>query len=197
MTNNKLTFTLAIAFALALGIYLAKWWYGNDDQRTVQESQVLLEQVKTVSKLVTTEGYFSEVFSESDTQLYWGVPSTKKILIKVKAKVMAGYDMTGTTVEADAATKTLRIKGIPAPSIIGIEPDISYYDITNGVFNQFSVEDYNRLNKKAVDIIREQAQKSSFMGSVTTQGQRNFDALRQLAEGMGWKVAFEGDGFKN
>jgi hypothetical protein len=193
---NKLALVLGFAFAVALGIVAARWWY-NDDRRTVQESQVLLEQVKTVTKLVTTEGYFSEVFSESDTQLFWGIPSTKKILIKVKAKVLAGYDLSNMTMEADAATKTLYLKGIPAPDIIAVESDVSYYDISNGVFNAFSKDDYNRFQQKAVSIIREQATKSSFMAAAKNQGDKNFEALKQLATGMGWKVVFEGVGMKN
>ncbi len=188
---------IVLLFVLALGIYGAKWWFGSNDRQTQQESQVLLEQVKAVTKLVTTEGYFSEIFSEVDTKSYFGFPSTKKVLIKVKAKVSAGFNLANMKIEADHTTKTLRLSNIPAPEIISIEPEISYYDIANGVFNTFTNEDYTRLNKRAVEVVREQALKSDFMNNVNEQGKRNFDALRILAESMGWKFEIVGSDFVN
>ena len=188
---------ITLLFVLALGIYGVKWWIGNDERQTQQESQVLLEQVKAVTKLVTTEGYFSEIFSEVDTKSYFGFPSTKKVLIKVKAKVSAGFNLGNMKIEADHTTKTLRLSNIPAPEIISIETEISYYDIANGVFNTFTNEDYTRLNKRAVEIVREQALKSDFMNNVNEQGKRNFDALRILAESMGWQFEIVGSSFAN
>jgi hypothetical protein len=196
MTKNLL-FMVCLLFALALGIYAAKWWYASDEQKTLQESQVLLEQVKTVTKLVTTEGYFSEIFSEVDTKSYYGIPSTKKVLIKVKAKVSAGFNLSNMKIDADHTTKTLRLSNIPLPEIISIEPEISYYDIANGVFNTFTSDDYTRLNKRSVDIVKEQALKSDFMKTVNQQGKRNFDALRILAESMGWRFEIQGSGMLN
>jgi hypothetical protein len=188
--TNKIPYFLTLFVALALGIFIAKWWYA-DTRETRQEATVLMEQVKAVSKLVTTEGYFSEILSETDTKLFYGFPSTKKVLIKVKAKVSAGFDLSNMKIDADATTKTLRISNIPPPNIISIEPEISFYDIDNGVFNQFSPEDYSRLNKKAVDVIREQALKSAFMQTVNEQGSKNFESLRLLTTSLGWQLVFE------
>ncbi len=196
MTKN-ISRVIALLFVLALAIYGAKWWFGFNERQTQQESQVLLEQVKAVTKLVTTEGYFSEIFSEVDTKSYFGFPSTKKVLIKVKAKVSAGFNLANMKIEADHTTKTLRLSNIPAPEIISIEPEISYYDIANGVFNTFTNDDYTRLNKRAVEIVREQALKSDFMNNVNEQGKKNFDALRILAESMGWKFEIVGSSFAN
>jgi hypothetical protein len=100
-------------------------------------------------------------------------------------------------IDADHTTKTLRLSQIPPPEIISIEPEISYYDIANGVFNQFSSADYTRLNKRAVDIVREQALKSNFLNTVTEQGKRNFQGLKTLAESMGWKFEMEGNNLLN
>jgi hypothetical protein len=190
-TTQKFLYILGLLFALALGIWGAQWWYSKNDPVRTVESQVLLEYVKNVSKLVTVEGYFSEIYTESDTKDYYFFSSTKKALIKVKAKVSAGYDLSNMKIDADQTTKTLRLTNIPEPNIIAIEPEISYYDIANGVFNQFTNQDYTRLNKKAVDTIRVQALSSTFMNNVKTQGVKNFDAIRALAESMGWKVVFD------
>ncbi len=190
-SKNNLLYVLGLVVALILGVYLANWWYRDNMPQRKEESQVLLEHIKNVTKLITVEGYFSEIYSEEDTKNYYLFSSTKRVLIKVKAKVSAGYDLSNMKIDADAATKTLRISNIPEPTIIAVEPEISYYDIANGVFNTFTTEDYTRLNKKAVDTIRTQASQSNFMNTVKTQGVKNFDAIRALAEGMGWKVIFD------
>ncbi len=190
-SKNNLLYVLSLVVALILGVYLANWWYRDNMPQRKEESQVLLEHIKNVTKLITVEGYFSEIYSEEDTKNYYLFSSTKRVLIKVKAKVSAGYDLSNMKIDADAATKTLRISNIPEPTIIAVEPEISYYDIANGVFNTFTTEDYTRLNKKAVDTIRTQASQSNFMNTVKTQGVKNFDAIRALAEGMGWKVVFD------
>ncbi len=190
-SKNNLLYVLSLVVALILGVYLANWWYRDNMPQRKEESQVLLEHIKNVTKLITVEGYFSEIYSEEDTKNYYLFSSTKRVLIKVKAKVSAGYDLSNMKIDADAATKTLRISNIPEPTIIAVEPEISYYDIANGVFNTFTTEDYTRLNKKAVDTIRTQASQSNFMNTVKTQGVKNFDAIKALAEGMGWKVVFD------
>ena len=190
-SKNTLLYIIGLVLALAVGIYVTSWWYSKNNPQRIVESQVLLEHIKNVTKLVTVEGYFSEVYSEEDTKNYYLFYSTKKVLIKVKAKVSAGYDLSNMKIEANPATKTLYISNIPEPSIISVEPEISYYDIANGVVNQFTTEDYTRLNKKAVDTIRTQALHSDFMNTVEKQGMKNFDAIRVLAESMGWKVVFD------
>jgi Protein of unknown function (DUF4230) len=190
-SNQKYRYILGLLFALALGIWGVKWWYSKNDSIRTNESQVLLEHIKNVSKLISVEGYFSEIYTETDTKDYYLFSSTKKALIKVKAKVSAGFDLSNMKIDADQSNKTLHITHIPEPEILSIEPEISYYDIANGVFNQFTNEDYTRLNKKAVDTIRTQALNSNFMNSVKMQGVKNFDAIRLLAESMGWKVVIE------
>jgi hypothetical protein len=190
---NKTTFlyTIGLAFAIALSIYITRWWYQKNDPQRVTESQVLLEHIKNVSKLVTVEGYFSELYSEEDTKNYYLFSSTKRVLIKVKAKVSAGYDLSNMVVNTDPTTRTLHITNVPEASIISIEPEISYFDIENGYFNAFTKDDISRLNKKAVDTIRTIAQNSSFMASVRQQGTKNFDSITMLAQSMGWSVVFD------
>ena len=192
--RQKLITALALIAAVSFGLWIARFWNNDDGHTTSTEATILLEHIKNVQKLVTTEGYFSEIYSEQDTKTYFFVPSTKKILIKVKAKVSAGFDLSQLKVEANQETKTLIIKGIPQPTIIAVEPNVSFYDVANGYFNSFSNEDFTRISKKAVDTIRSQAQNSPFMESVKQQGIKNFDAIRLLAESMGWKVQFESEG---
>jgi hypothetical protein len=204
-TDTKPSFSFAqlpsfgvLALALILGIFVARWWYAPSKSTTTQEAQVLLEYVKNVTKLVTTEGYFSEIYSEKDTKGYYLIPSTKQAILKVKARVLMGYDLTGMKVEADQATRTLRVSNIPPPSILAIEPDVKLYSIENGYSNKFTGEEILAMNRKAVDTIRAQVMQSSLLESTRAQGQRNLESLTQLARSMGWQVAFENvEGFKD
>ena len=85
-SKNNLLYVLSLVVALILGVYLANWWYRDNMPQRKEESQVLLEHIKNVTKLITVEGYFSEIYSEEDTKNYYLFSSTKRVLIKVKAK---------------------------------------------------------------------------------------------------------------
>jgi len=188
---------LIILVALILGILLARMWYMQPTSVTRTDANVMIEQIKNVSKIVNTEGYFSEVYTETDTKSFYGFPSTKKIIIKVKARVMAGYDLNNLKIDVDSSAKKIKVTGLNNPQIIGIEPEIQYYDVTNGVLNQFSAEDYSRLNQKAIDTIRYSALRSNLLNNVAKQGVSNFRSLQILAQQMGWRIEFDDASIKN
>ena len=108
-----------------------------------EQSNVLLEKIETVAKLVSVEGFFSEIYSYKDD--WEPVPNpiyspkfSKKALIIVKAKVSVGYDLEKMSIEADHARKVIRISNIPEPEIISIEHDQKYYDMEESSFNSFN-----------------------------------------------------------
>ncbi|NTW34279.1 MAG: DUF4230 domain-containing protein, partial [Bacteroidetes bacterium] len=67
---------------------------------------------------------------------------TKKALIRVKARILAGFDFEKVKISVDEKSKTVTISNIPPPQILSMEHDLDYYDITEGIFNSFSTEDY-------------------------------------------------------
>ncbi len=186
---SKLVVWIALlAVFFAAGVWVTRTVYAANDIKSEEQAQVLLERVKTVCKLITVEGYFSEVYDYKD---YWGYdwsPFRKKALVRIKAKVSVGYDMENMQFSTDAATKTIKISQLPEPSILSIDHDLDYYDITEGTFNAFTPEDYNRLNAKAKAYIEEQAKKSNLFESATKQGNQTIETLRALAEAAGWKL---------
>ncbi|MEO0042350.1 MAG: hypothetical protein RL329_1798, partial [Bacteroidota bacterium] len=180
---NTILRALAFGGIFIAGIAIAKMWYAPTEVKHDQTSTVLLEHIKTVSKLVTVEGQFAEVFSETDTKQYLKVfTSTKRIILQVKAKVLVGYDLSKMKVEADSTAKTIRISNVPEPMIIAIEPDVKYYDIAQGVFNKFSPEDYNAVQQKSIELIRQQALKSNLMKTAREQGIKNIDVIKVMAD---------------
>ena len=94
--------------------------------------------------------------------------------------------------EADPATKTIRMSGLPRPEILSIDHTLDYYDISEGLFSSFSPEDYTRINQRAKDMIRDNAQKSSLLSEAEVQGAKMLDLMRFMVEGAGWKLQVGG-----
>jgi predicted SPOUT superfamily RNA methylase MTH1 len=190
--SKRLFWAGALVLVFLLGILLTRWYYHRNQLIKSENSTVLLERIRQAAKLVTVEGYFSEIYDYKD---YYGYDLSffrKKALMRVKAKVSVGYDLEKMKITADQATKTIRITGVPPAEIISIEHDLDYYDVQEGIFNSFSPEDYNKLNANAKNFIREQALKSDLTQQAARQRNFIFETMRFMAESTGWKLETEG-----
>jgi hypothetical protein len=175
---------LALAFCIG-GLFTYKYLR---PAQPVENASVLLEQIRAVAKLSTVEGQFSEVYNYSEYQGYFTFFWDKKVLVRVRATVSAGYDLNNLRLEADQQTKTIRMSALPAPQILSIDHTLDYYDISEGLFSSFSPDDYNRINQRAKDLIRDQAQKSKLLQAAAEQGNAMFKALELMVTGAGWKL---------
>ncbi|MBK9982671.1 MAG: DUF4230 domain-containing protein [Saprospiraceae bacterium] len=70
-------------------------------QRRLRTVLYFLEKIRTVCKLVTAEGEFSEIYSYKESKWFDVSFLSKKALIRVKAKVSVGYDLSKIKVEPD------------------------------------------------------------------------------------------------
>ncbi len=189
--TKKILLGAGFALCIALGIFATRWYYRTTALKAQEDSQVLLQQVQNVCKLTTVEGYFSEVYDYSD---YWGYDLSifrRKALIRVKARVAVGFDMEQVRMDADPQLKTVYIRNMPEPTILSIDHDLDYYDITEGVFNSFTAEDYTKISGKAKAYIRDQALRSPLIDNARSQRNRLFDALRITIEQAGWALVVE------
>ena len=78
------------------GFLIAKFWYDKQEDKYQQEEiEVVLNGIQNLSKLVVSEGSFSEMYSFSDTKkyLYDYLSFEKKAILIVNAKVEVGYDL--------------------------------------------------------------------------------------------------------
>ena len=192
---NKIILFASILFIFLLGGW-AGWYFFSPKHTTVEESQVMLERVRAVMKLVTVEGDYSEVFSQNDYQGYFTFFWDKKILVRVNATVMAGYDLQKVKIESDIATKTIKIGPMPKATILSIDEKVDYYDISEGVFTSFSPEDYTRINARVKEIIREKAQ-TSLLPNAEEQGKKTLEMMKGMIESAGWKVEIVGNSLDN
>jgi Protein of unknown function (DUF4230) len=188
---NRISLIGAILFIFFLGGW-ASWYFFTPKSNTVEEAQVMLERIRTVMKLVTVEGQFSELFSNDDYQGAFSFFWEKKMLVRVTATVSAGYDLEKVKIETDAQNKTIKIGPLPAATILSIDDKVDYYDISEGLFTSFSPQDFNRINERVEQIIREKAQ-ASLLPSAEEQGRKTLDMLKAMIESAGWKVEIVGE----
>ncbi len=155
---------------------------------TTENAQVLLEQVKRACKLTTVEGYFSEIYDYKD---YWGYdfsPFRKKALVRVKAKVAVGFDLSKAEFKTDNATKTIIINNLPDPEILSIDHSMDYYDISEGTFNYFKTEDYNKIQQNVKDFIRQQVEKSELKQKALQEKDEILQSIGGMIEAAGWRL---------
>lgn len=180
---------LVLLLVFALGGWLTYRFF-VPKSHPIEKSDVLLEKIHEVFKLVTVEGQFSEVYNYSEYQGYFTWLYDKRVLVRVRATVSAGYDLSNLQMDVDSVHHVLRFGPLPEPQILAIDHTLDYYDISTGFFTSFSPEDYNRINQRAKDLIRDQALKSDLLPSARRQAAKVFDLVQFMGENAGWKVEF-------
>src|SRR5690606_16599758 len=95
---------IAVLFILSV---LAAWWLGFSKNITIPnqhvQASVMLEKVKLVTKLVSVEGQFSEILEKKEWYNYdFFNLFSKKILVRVQAKVSVGYNFESLNISVDS-----------------------------------------------------------------------------------------------
>lgn len=192
MVKNLSAF-FALIFVFGLGVFATKQYYSYNETVTKENSQVLLERIKTVAKLVTVEGYFSEVYSHEDYYNFDLSPFRKKALLRVKAKVGVGYDLGKLKIDAFDEQKKIVISNIPDPEILFVEQEVDYYDIQEGTFNSFSEQELTDLNKRAKSFIEEKAKsdKIGLLPAAEEQMNKMLESIQFMVESAGYTLEYQ------
>ena len=183
--------------ALALGacllvFFITREIYRDDAKPPVENSTVLLEQVRKVMKLVTVEGDFNELYSREDSWNYsdWlaRLPGfKKKIMLRVKARASVGYDLSGTRLTTDEESHTIYLDLPTKPEVLSLEHDVDYYDVDEGVFNHFAPQELTTINAEAKKRIREKIEASGLFKKAEEQRAEVIALVRALVESKGWR----------
>lgn len=189
MQKIRYLFYLVLLVLLGGGI----WWVNREWARrskiqTTQNATVLLERIQKVAKWITVEGYFSELYENRSFQYFDVYPFQKKVLVRVKAKVSAGFDLETLSIETDEPSKTIWINALPEPTILSIDHDLDYYDISEGFFTSFSEADYNKIQSEAKEMIRKKASESNLLAEASAQGKDFLEMIRLIVEASGWQL---------
>ncbi|WP_299709861.1 DUF4230 domain-containing protein [uncultured Tenacibaculum sp.] len=181
-----------------LGFLIAKLWYDRKEQKHQKEEiKVMLAGVKNLSKLVVSEGTYSEMYSFSDTKKYFFdyVEFQKKAMLSVNAKVEVGYDLSKLDIQIDSVAKQIVINKIPQEEI-NISPDIKYFDLQQSKFNTFSNEELNKLSDKAVAMIKETIEFTTQKKEAKTRLFEELSKIYQLSKIYDWAVVDNTNTFK-
>ena len=190
MKKTLLLLLVGVVGLLAGAFFTWKYTTNIFEQQTEERATVLLQEVKKVAKLVSVEGQFSEIYSHKDFRGYDVSMFRKKALLRIQAKVSVGYDLGNMEVRTDALTKTVYLSNLPDPEIISIDHEVDFYDIQEGTFNYFTEADYTDLNKRAKDIIRQQALNSDLRQAAVEQGQDLLNVIEMSIRSVGWEVEY-------
>lgn len=164
----------------------------NKEEILIQEHSTLIEkQIKNVSKLVVTEGNFSEVFSYKNSKAVFGdlIEVEKKALVVVNAEVTVAYDLSKIEFNLDEENKILTITKIPEQEI-KIFPELEYYDVQADFLNPFKAEDYNAINKKVKQQITKKINASNLKSNAENRLVSELSKFYILTNSLGWTLQY-------
>lgn len=161
---NSMMTILMLLLGLILGgviAFLASKKMGSEAPVITESSHTIAESMRKVFKVVSAEGHFNEIYNyEETTKLLNFIPSTKKALVIVQAKVLVGYDFEKFQWEVDEQNRKVKLLNFPPPEIISTETDYKYYNIEEQFFNLFSKDDLAKIQQNGKRQVIEAAKKS-------------------------------------
>lgn len=188
---------MEIFLALLLGgviSYVVYDYIGKQQTQklTAQQSHLLLDKIKSVCKLTTVEGDFSEIYHyENKSEHFLKLISSKKrALIVIKAKASVGYDLKKLRLEADQEKKQVRILHFPQPEILTVETDFTYYDKKDGLLNKFGADDLTKLTGEAKQHIIDKVPKSGLLETAKKEALDAISVIESIVQTIGWELDY-------
>ena len=191
-TRARHRWILPLAIGLALLIVMLRQcaWVGDALREGLNETAIthdmVVEKIQSVAKLVSSEATLRDVVVYENT--WYG--STKRSLVVVTARVLAGMDLDGAAdVQVDDLTRRITIT-IPEATILAVEiVNLQTYDEQRGLWNPFRPADRDAIHRQ----VRVQLARAAREMKLT---ERANESARQMLETMftvdGWtaQVAF-------
>lgn len=154
---------------------------------SAESSHTVVESMRKVFKIVCAEGQFQEIYNYEQTKkLLKFIPSTKKALVIVKAKVLIGYDFEKCKWEMDDESKQLKIVSFPEPEILSLEPDFKYYYFEEDLFNFINREDLEKIQLQGKRQV-EQAALQSGLKKIAAEQMRT--VLTEMVSANRWSIS--------
>ena len=208
-------------FLLIIGIvlgWLAHEKWSSVGNNTEIDSSIVLNRIKSVSKLITVEADFDNVMTYKDHYWFDFGPFKKQAIVKMKARVACGYNLENMKITADETTKTIHISNVPEPEVLSVDSDVKYYDVQEGLFNDFNAQELTQIQNSLRDFlkgmkyidqpttdpllktVREQAKKQYpeiYEGTLALrerakkEGISTLKTIEMIAEAAGWKVVYD------
>jgi hypothetical protein len=155
---------------------------------TSVDQAVIVERTRAVARLVTSETVLRDVVVYHNRLL----GSTKRSLVVVTGKVLAGFDLDrGTEVRVDHAAKTVRVV-LPPAAVLAVEvTDLKTYDEQSGLWNPFRPSDRDTIFRLAREHLVKSAGEVELARHTEESARRLLEALVS-ADGYTTEVVFSG-----
>lgn len=181
---------LLIALSAGMWFYMKNHYF---EAIKAENTTIVLEKIKTVTKLISVEGQFSELYNYKESYDYdFFNLFSKKIILRVNAKVSVGYDFEKINISVDSLSKTVTFNELPQAEILSIDHDIDYYDISEGTFSSFTPEEYNAIQKKAKNLIANKAKNTPLITEAEKQKAEYLKMIDMALTSAGWKLVIKG-----
>ena len=189
---RKWIFVLFLGFIL---FWIFDYFTNSEDSSTIEyDTNLIQQQIKNVGKLVVTEGHFAEVLTYKDKKKTYipGLTFDKKALVVINADVTVSFDLSQIKYDIDTENKTLTITNIPKEEI-KISPEIKYYDTESSTFNEFTGDDYNKINKSVKANLAKKIDKSTLKSNAKNRLLSELSKMLVLTNSMGWTLKYKGN----
>jgi len=155
---------------------------------TAVTQAVIVGKMRTVSQLVTNETTVRDVVTYENRRL----GSTKRALVVVTGRILAGIDLDrGTEVAIDHEERKVRIE-LPAASVLAVEiTEMRTWDEQNGILNRFRPADRDTIFAIARRQLAENAAETGVLTHADTSAIRLLEAL-VAADGYTTEVVLRG-----
>jgi hypothetical protein len=182
---------LAAGAILAYFIF-AKFNKFRRKERTDEQSVLLIDKIKSVCKLITVEGDFSEIYhyenlKEKYVNLFFG---KKKAIILINAKAHIGFDLSKVRMESDNEARRIILTNFPQPEILTVETDFKYYDKQEGWANPFTTSDLTDITRDAKKHIVDKIPGSGLIEKANKEALSTILLIEKIVETIGWKLDY-------
>ncbi len=193
------SFIIGVVVAIIVVLIYNFFSSRNEERETLEAQTALIEkQVRNVSKLVVTEATYAKVYTYENTKSYgWDFyNSEKRALIISNAKVQIAYDLKKMNFQVDEQAKIIRILNVPPPEI-KIDPDLTFYDLDNGLTNRFEAGDFNRMKSQITKDLRDKIKKSEIVANAQNRLFSELSQIYVLTSSFGWTLEYDGTAITN
>lgn len=188
---SKWIWVFSVSASFCLGLYIGTKWMLAKAEKQTTHIDVVLEQIKDVFKVVNVEARFSEIFNRKEYIWFDISPLRKLAVIRIQAKVLAGFNMDSIQFVTDEITKTIKVRVNQEPTILAVDHTLDYYDLQQGSFNYFSPEEMSSMQEAAVKIIRDKAEKSDLLPRSKERLSESLKWIELMVANTGWKLEIE------
>lgn len=187
-------YLLVLIIGVVLGYFLLK----KSTSNTTEEATTFIAYgIQRLNKMVVAEQNYSGFYSHKKTASYAGgiLPFDKfdkTLLLQVKLKAQASYDLREMKVELDSANKVIHIKKIPTLKIETF-PDVDFFDVQQSVFNQYNKQELNVAKQRAVQEVSKSLDMENLRKEAHEQLLYNLEEIYLLAKIYHWKIVDDTD----